>query len=74
MFALMETTGQKPVHLVPDDDAMDARWWTMQELAAAETKDGVLTDNCVRVICRAEALYLAGLLPTAPSPAAEGAK
>ena len=43
------------------DDALDARWWTLAEVAESDEVAG----NCERIIARAEALYAAGLLPTA---------
>ena len=46
--------------LAAGDDALDARWFTLDDVANA---GGDVAGNCWRILARAEALFAAGLLP-----------
>jgi len=46
--------------LAAGDDALDARWFTLDDVANA---GGDVAGNCRRILARAEALFAAGLLP-----------
>mmetsp|Transcript_2590 Transcript_2590/g.7595 ORF Transcript_2590/g.7595 Transcript_2590/m.7595 type:complete len:181 (+) Transcript_2590:274-816(+) len=48
--------------LAAADDALDARWWTVDEVASAPPD--TIGGDVVRVLRRCEALVAAGLLPT----------
>lgn len=47
--------------VVASDDAMDARWWSDEEVKVAED-DGAVTRGVLRVLERSELLYTRGLL------------
>ena len=55
------TPWNRPPILTPGDDALDAKWWSMEEVARG-TAAGEVTANCHAVLLRAEALHGAGLL------------
>ena len=70
-FAELHAPSAPPV-VVASDDAMDARWWSMEEVMRAEGFDGggggggggeaAVTAGVYRVLVRSEALYAGGLL------------
>lgn len=43
------------------DDAMDAKWWSVEEMGVAESK-GIVTRGVLKVVKRSETLYQKGLL------------
>jgi ADP-ribose pyrophosphatase YjhB (NUDIX family) len=55
---------------IAGDDALDARWWTLEEVARGAA-DGSIAGNCEIVLERAEGLRRAGLLRCALLVAAE---
>jgi len=48
-------------HIEASDDAMDAKWWSVEEVEVAESK-GIVTRGVLRVVKRSETLYQKGLL------------
>ena len=56
-----ELIASSPPNVDASDDAMDARWWSADEVREAETS-GVVTIGVLRVLERSETLYLNGLL------------
>lgn len=48
-------------HIEASDDAMDAKWWSVEEVEVAESK-GIITRGVLRVVKRSETLYQKGLL------------
>ena len=52
--------------LVAADDALDARWWTIDEVINAPPAS--IGGDVARVLERCEALFGAGLLPTTEAP------
>lgn len=53
------------------DDALDVRWWTLDEVARGAA-DGTIAGNCDVVLQRAEELRRAGLLRCAPVEVEDG--
>ena len=51
---------------VAADDALDARWWTVDEVINAAP--GAIGGDVARVLLRSEALFGAGLLPCEEAP------
>jgi ADP-ribose pyrophosphatase YjhB (NUDIX family) len=63
-----------PPAVVASDDAMDAKWWSLDEVKCAEVctagggggggggEEAVVTEGVHRVLARSEALYAGGLL------------
>jgi hypothetical protein len=51
-----------PPTLIPCDDAMDARWWSLMDIKSG-VKHGLVSDGCDSVLERAEILYKLGYLP-----------
>jgi ADP-ribose pyrophosphatase YjhB (NUDIX family) len=70
-FAELLAMSAPPV-VVASDDAMDAGWWSMEEVRRAEGFDGgvgsggggeaAVTEGVYKVLARSEALYAEGLL------------
>jgi NUDIX domain len=52
-----------PPLVQPADDAVAAKWWTLNDIKLAQAKQETVP-NLVRVVERAEALHQAGMLPT----------
>lgn len=61
-----EAASDIPPRVKPADDAVGAKWWTLDEIREAEARK-LTVPNLVVVIERAEALYQCGMLPTTHS-------
>mmetsp|Transcript_18156 Transcript_18156/g.23522 ORF Transcript_18156/g.23522 Transcript_18156/m.23522 type:complete len:216 (-) Transcript_18156:101-748(-) len=59
-FAEWTNENESPI-LVANDDALDVKWWTREEIVSGH-KAGNVSGNVSGVVDRAEALYGAGLL------------
>eukprot|EP00934_Nitzschia_sp_Nitz4_P000696 Nitzschia sp. Nitz4//scaffold204_size40132//7208//7738//NITZ4_007539-RA/size40132-processed-gene-0.12-mRNA-1//1//CDS//3329541464//696//frame0 len=49
--------------VTPQDDALDARWWTLAQMQEEMLPQGLLRPDVVKVIQRAEELSTHGMLP-----------
>jgi ADP-ribose pyrophosphatase YjhB (NUDIX family) len=58
-FAEVAASSQPQIEA--SDDAMDAKWWSADEVEVAESK-GFVTQGVLKVLKRSEALYEKGLL------------
>jgi 8-oxo-dGTP pyrophosphatase MutT (NUDIX family) len=56
-----ELTSSTPPNITASDDAMDARWWSVDEMKDAEN-EGTVTKGVGCAIDRSEQLYTSGLL------------
>lgn len=56
-----ELQSNTPPNIIASDDAMDARWWSVDEMKDAED-EGTVTRGVVSVLERSEKLYVSGLL------------
>lgn len=56
-----EVTSSSPPNIIASDDAMDARWWSVDEMKDAEN-EGTVIEGVGSVVERSEKLYTSGLL------------
>lgn len=64
-YVIAQCFGQAPdglPSLVPSDDAMDARWWTLAEMKGELVPENFISEQVMGVIQRAEELYEKGAL------------
>mmetsp|Transcript_14737 Transcript_14737/g.22862 ORF Transcript_14737/g.22862 Transcript_14737/m.22862 type:complete len:201 (+) Transcript_14737:328-930(+) len=59
-FAEWMNENEEP-KLVANDDALDVKWWTQEQIALG-LRNGIVSGNVTGVVVRAEELYAVGLL------------